>query len=349
MPRLRLYAQSPGYINQTVHVTQFSKFKMDNIRINSNPVSDLSIGFEESNCSGSLFAGFQCSCCFNLPRQPVKLPSCSHIFCATCVDKLEPNGSQFSTKNCPICREKFRYTIEFSNFDPLLKILFRKIEVTCQYGCGFKSDPIETGKHEGIQCAKRPVLCRFPRCSMQFPSENVDAHENDCLFRLLYCPECRLSFSANEENEHNCFERMAVAIHQLLEEEKSDLSKIVNSPGIPGETVPFNPYWYAYLVNEKVRDEKLKANETCPDLIPEINYLLRFISTDLPRQSGVGRDEVDGRHPIFDANAGQTSQSRIITHRPRLQRQAGVSENLDLIFVDVDDEIQQPTTAHFSS
>ena len=127
-------------------------------------------GFDEDHVEGGLpYNNFICSCCQCLPRLPVMLETCGHLFCEFCADANYKNKRGFDVQYgvpndeapCPNCRVPYRKQeiTTWRSFHKWTKTLFSQIVIICPEGCGFKGSPTKVDEHQIYCCPKRPIRC----------------------------------------------------------------------------------------------------------------------------------------------------------------------------------------------
>ena len=131
--------------------------------------------FEESQAVVAGTNGsFICTICFGIPRRPLIIPRCGHLFCQACIErnsqskKVEIFGNVFSSNKCPNCKSCYSQTDikEFEAQDPWTQRDFMSLQLKCLYECGFKWNSFEMDPHQSFQCLKRKVKCPAEDCPL---------------------------------------------------------------------------------------------------------------------------------------------------------------------------------------
>lgn len=140
----------------------------------------------------------KCRLCKGIPREPVKLRHCGHLFCFRCVYQLF-ECSRFCASHhvcapifCPFCNERYSQPdiLKLSEKDPELYKTFIGLKVTCANGCGKVADPVNMHHHEHYLCERRPVLCPFEECEQVLQASELDDHIDSCEYKQGYCEWC---------------------------------------------------------------------------------------------------------------------------------------------------------------
>ena len=159
-----------------------------------------------------------CCLCKKVPKQPFELDICGHIFCRSCLIKLEEYG-KFSTKQfgqCSMCdKEIYTSTKLLSKKQPTaLARIFHSLIIHCKHGCGYKSGPVELDEHEIFGCKLRPIKCPNFGCEVVMPAEKlITEHFQNCQSYKVYCNECFLPVTISELDTHNCLQRIRDALN----------------------------------------------------------------------------------------------------------------------------------------
>ena len=179
-------------------------------------------GFEESQAVVAGTNGsFICTICLGIPRRPVILPRCGHLFCQACIEKasqskkVEIFGKEYSSNTCPNCKSSFSQTDtkEFEAQDPWAQRVFKSLQLICLYQCGFKGNSFEMDPHQSFQCLKRRVKCPGEDCGLMMDFDKLrDEHIKTCPKVLIYCNQCMLPVRREKLDSHDCLDRMAQAL-----------------------------------------------------------------------------------------------------------------------------------------
>ena len=107
---------------------------------------------------------WKCQVCLCLPRNPVSLTRCGHVFCEHCI--LHVHKTQNAERmnkiwaTCPICRVDFSrdQLLKVDNWPILVRSMWKLIRVKCAApGCDFVSGPATVIAHEDKACDYRDV------------------------------------------------------------------------------------------------------------------------------------------------------------------------------------------------
>ena len=163
---------------------------------------------------------FMCKVCKGLPRYPVEIKKCGHLFCSFCIFRVLRERSlhcfTLMTAACPICKKNFSSpdVLEIAKTSLCLYNLYLAIDVRCTYGCAHICSPKAMLEHETWQCRRRPVKCPNSGCNYETPDEDMEHHLDVCPSRLVYCSICRLPKRASES--HECIGALRATIQLLI-------------------------------------------------------------------------------------------------------------------------------------
>ena len=183
-------------------------------------------GFEESQAvDRGINGSFICTICLGIPKRPIILPRCGHLFCQACIEKVSQSkkveifGKVFSSNTCPNCKSSFSQndTKEFEAQDPWAQRVFKSLQLKCLYECGFKGNSFEMDPHQSFQCLKRKVKCPGEDCGLTMDFDKLrDEHIKTCPKVLIYCNQCMLPVRREKLDSHDCLDRMAQALKGTL-------------------------------------------------------------------------------------------------------------------------------------
>ena len=182
---------------------------------------DYEQGFDDSLLLNSEYADcYSCPICHGIPRSPVIIKLCGHLFCECCILKqLEApkikDEDECDVIQCALCKGHFQENqlLPFENFYTAVKKAYHLVRLRCPYGCLFNGDPQEMDRHQSFQCDLREVCCPSKGCEKQMPFHQLrDEHIAICPKLMIYCESCLLPVTREHLKDHNCKERMAAAI-----------------------------------------------------------------------------------------------------------------------------------------
>ena len=169
----------------------------------------------------------KCSICQGIPKEPIELNACGHLYCKACIyhhtainGKMTPvNGMFVKEDRCPLCRKAFYPQTgirQFKDFQPTLSRLYKSLEIRCGNECGFISDPFSMDEHLMYDCCERVVRCPNYKCPIILKFQELEAHHFPQCPRFRYhCPKCLLLIELKEPDTHDCFERQKKALTVL--------------------------------------------------------------------------------------------------------------------------------------
>ncbi len=188
---------------------------------------DYQSGFDESLCiSGPLTNAFLCSLCKGIPRHPVNLENCGHLFCESCIQKhfqitarhgnLELNFGRSAP--CANCREPYKLhsLILFNKFSPWAKQVYQSLSLKCPLTCPFIGNPLEMDEHQSFTCPLRNIKCPNINCSEIMTAELLEKeHLRECTHLRIYCYGCKLPVLKSELYTHDCFATLRQALESM--------------------------------------------------------------------------------------------------------------------------------------
>ncbi len=186
-------------------------------RVNS---PDYETGYCKDNCVEVIDSDFMfCPICKGVPRSPIFLPECGHMFCDWCLnidfyglDKNQIRTSSSIGKACPLCSTY--YTLaelkELMQCELWTIYVFKSIKVKCSNGCDIKPNcPLEMDEHESFRCDLRLLRCPNLGCQVEQPAYMLEAfHFKNCEFYHLYCTKCHLPVRECCMTQHVCFDHI---------------------------------------------------------------------------------------------------------------------------------------------
>ena len=182
-------------------------------------------GYDEPHVEGGISGTWMCQICKGLPRHPVYLQSCGHMFCEACVGKHyetwarpNPHFHTIQTAACPACRNQYSLSDArpFEDMDKWVQRVIKERVVLCPFDCGFKGDIFEVDEHQMYACVRRRLRCPHEGCTHEAEAQFMQLHFTHCPMLHVYCPRCRLSVLATEKDTHDCVKRLKVALRSML-------------------------------------------------------------------------------------------------------------------------------------
>ena len=148
---------------------------------------------------------WKCPICIGVPRQPVTLTTCGHLYCDGCVHQLmvTNRSTDFTTHKCCNCRTHFKRNdlSRYGQWSLLSKQTWALIRVQCE-SCDFISSPEDMVHHERVQCPSRVVTC--PGCWFSGTVEDVCNHALQCNSVLVNCIRCGYPIRHTRRDLHDC-------------------------------------------------------------------------------------------------------------------------------------------------
>ena len=182
-------------------------------------------GFDEALAIQSVSNGcFICTICHGIPRRPVILPSCGHLFCQACIvaDVRSRNAEVFKNEvinNCPNCKGCFSQSAikEFEAVDQWTQRVFKSLQLSCPDKCGFQGNSFEMDNHQSFECRKRKVKCPGVDCALTMTYESLkEDHIKKCPKVQIYCHKCKLPVRREKMASHDCLDRMSQALKGII-------------------------------------------------------------------------------------------------------------------------------------
>ena len=148
---------------------------------------------------------WKCPICLGLPRQPVTISTCGHMYCDECVHQLIATNASADllTHKCSVCRTQFKRgdLLHYGQWPLLLRQTWALSRVRCE-GCDFESSPDDMVNHERTRCANRMVMC--PGCWSTLPVEAMCEHAIHCDRVVVNCIHCGYAIRHTRHHLHDC-------------------------------------------------------------------------------------------------------------------------------------------------
>jgi hypothetical protein len=168
--------------------------------LNSN---DPNINASTNTC----ITGHKCTVCLGVPREPVMLIECGHIFCETCIKKvIQPDDWPYF--HCPTCRSANNFTSGLARREKwpcLMRQIWSIMRVRCKFCQTFLGSPSEVDYHERWKCEKRIINGAYVCCSSFVGTiDQVVEHVLNCPHVLVCCLGCNYFTFLSPIEKHNC-------------------------------------------------------------------------------------------------------------------------------------------------
>eukprot|EP00047_Mylnosiga_fluctuans_P003055 m.227229 g.227229 ORF g.227229 m.227229 type:complete len:164 (-) comp11557_c0_seq1:172-663(-) len=124
-------------------------------------------GLNPTLFDGPLPAEFECSICLGVLHEPVFLPTCEHVFCATCIATWLRHDLSCPVDRQPAAAGQARPIPRF------FRNLLGSLRMRCEHECGAAFPLGDLPAHDSC-CPKKPVFC--PRCGQTLLRAEIDAH-----------------------------------------------------------------------------------------------------------------------------------------------------------------------------
>ena len=183
-------------------------------------------GFDERLAVSPTPTGsYICTICVGIPRRPIILPRCGHLFCQSCIEldvksrKPEILRGEVISNKCPNCKAWFDSSAvkEFDDLDQWTQRLFKSIQFKCPFDCGFKGNTMDLDRHQSFECGKRKVQCPGVDCGLTIEYEKLkDDHIKTCPKVMIYCDRCMLPVRRDCLTSHDCVDRMAQGLKGII-------------------------------------------------------------------------------------------------------------------------------------
>jgi Zinc finger, C3HC4 type (RING finger) len=179
----------------------------------SNVARDFSSCFKDAADCQFSDTVWKCPICFGLPRIPITLRTCGHLYCETCVRKLlvmassSDAGYRFGVKSCSVCRKPFtgQDILEWDKWACFSQAFWNCLRVKCAAaGCDYVDSPMKLRVHEQNTCPMRTVSCPGASCTFQGSVKNVTAHAETCKHVVMFCKNCKFLVRYVDRANHSC-------------------------------------------------------------------------------------------------------------------------------------------------
>ena len=179
------------------------------LRSNDYGTGAFETGFDLDKVSGDPGRSLMvCGVCLCLPRYPIELSKCGHIYCYICAMRTlnfqSPISPAFGAP-CPNCKQTFVSSniVEFKRDSQALQNIYNGYDIRCIYGCGYICAPTAMLEHENWVCTQRPVHCINEHCDAVLSDRLLESHLEVCTKRMIYCATCTLPRKLDGRG-HNC-------------------------------------------------------------------------------------------------------------------------------------------------
>lgn len=164
-----------------------------------------------SKISQAVLKDFLCCICSGVVVSAV-VDSCNHLFCKPCILEYQSmlpqkNNYFFNYMTCPTNRTSQININRVQFVDNIIKKHFLICKNSKDFGCKWNGSAKEYLSH--IQyCDKERVICTLKDnkenyCRWQGLRENIEIHQQECMFRIVFCKYCKLKMTFNQVSEHN--------------------------------------------------------------------------------------------------------------------------------------------------
>jgi len=190
------------------------------LRSNDFGLPAFETGYDVVNVIGNPeTASMVCTICLGLPRYPVELRKCGHVFCFLCSMRninFQPGYMPSAGAPCPNCKRQYLSSsiVEFKRSSQALQNIYNGFDVRCVYGCGHICSPTAMLEHETWACPLRPVGCIFERCGVLLNDTAMEAHLDVCPKRMVFCSTCFLPRKFDGTG-HNCLRSTRTTIRGM--------------------------------------------------------------------------------------------------------------------------------------
>jgi len=230
----------------------------------------------DANANASTcISAHKCPICYGIPRTPVFLSTCGHLFCEECIMHVamlqpkEEDESEFDF-NCPCCRALCYWRSQVVSYDKwpnMMRQVWALNRVKCQFCKIFQGSPFEVNMHERSKCARRSIRSSCGCCNFVGTVDEVLHFMLNCKNLLVCCFGCSyiVKFSAYED--HNCEE-----VKQRVSKLPPNSQRLIRKgyPGEFGDRFTWDVNEQLYMLNATCRYEDNKEAEAETVLTPTV-------------------------------------------------------------------------------
>ena len=150
----------------------------------------------------------KCTICLGIPREPVLLANCGHIFCESCIRNLT-TVERHPWFDCPNCRLPGNCRFELFKRDRwpcLMRQVWDIMRMRCYFCKTFVGSPVKVVEHERLSCEKRLISCNSICCDFIGTFNEAVEHALNCEELLICCVSCNYITKLCSIEKHDCDE-----------------------------------------------------------------------------------------------------------------------------------------------
>ena len=155
---------------------------------------------------------FQCSICFGIILDAVRIIPCNHSFCRPCLDNwIVTKTIKYSSLDdidddsidklfCPFCKQEFLEKNIFTNFTLMNQI--NHLSIFCPNSCKSVIFIKDLNPHF-LVCPSHTISCSNFLCKVPIKRQDLTTHLETCQFSLFECKHgCGMFFSRTDLIKH---------------------------------------------------------------------------------------------------------------------------------------------------
>jgi len=191
--------------------------ELPNVEI-GNP--EFESGFDEECVDGGLKSNYLiCTICEGLPRKPVSLKLCGHLFCEGCMRSYIESHRRVFIIPCPVCKKQFKihkHLQPFGSFQQWAQGIYKSIQVKCAYCAEYKGNVQDVDEHQRYLCKMRRIKCPNDGCTFIDAENQMGDHVAKCPNLARHCPGCFLPVMECEEKDHICHTKLISTVKGIF-------------------------------------------------------------------------------------------------------------------------------------
>lgn len=177
------------------------------------------MGYDQERFLDSFGQDLVCQICLCVLQDPLECKTCQSSFCTQCISTWKLNRNK-----CPNNCELSLHTSH-----KYLRSALESLHLKCinaELGCEKVVTLGNISKHENKKCEFRMAKCRYSNCGEIFKCGEIEAHEENCLHKIITCGECGQEINIREMDEHSCILTLSGKTNELIVQFTENKKKI---------------------------------------------------------------------------------------------------------------------------
>ncbi len=160
------------------------------------------MGLDVDRFEGEVDQSLVCALCSKVFESPV-VAKCGHTFCSACLRRAAKNQA-----DCPTCGGSITQAERAASSD--LAEELGKLSIHCEHrssGCETVVPLKQLPEHATKECAFRTVPCGNRGCTSKCPLSELEAHMDNCDYRMVECKVCKARTAYKDMAAHQAIKR----------------------------------------------------------------------------------------------------------------------------------------------